>query len=155
MSSTIIMHAILIILGSTSNIVVEAKNANAPAWVLLVVSLASIILGGGAIGTWMKIRNDRLRGIKEDERLDDAAIDKRIDAALARQDTYIIQPMQKAIDSLNDTVKNQGEDIAKLKSRYRIAIDYIKKIFHFMATEAPEYSHVLPKPPVEIEDELK
>lgn len=154
MISTVTLN-LLIILFNATDISVNASNPNAPGYVLLGISLISGLLSASGVGLWMKIKNDRLRGIREDDRKDDEAVDARIEAAMQRQEKYVIQPMNESIASLRETVRLQGEDITYLKTRYRIAIDYIKVLMAFFKTEAPEYHHVIPKPPPEIEDELR
>lgn len=150
MSTTIIYFILVLATSST-----DTNEGSQPPWLILIGSLASLIFGATGINAWMKAAEDKRRRIREDDRLDDAAVDSRVRALLEDQEKTFILPLKQDIRALKDELAEQSTRITQLETRYRIAIDYIKHLFYFFDRELPEWRHEIPKPPKEIEDELK
>lgn len=127
-------------------------------WLPWVASLGTLLLGGGGVAAWYRIRVDKKLGVSTENRADSDSLNAQAVAMIETQFTYLVKPLKEEITSLRDDVKRLKEESRIREALYRIAIRHIEDLYRWIVRHMPidvQESTETPKLPTELSGEVQ
>ncbi len=123
-------------------------------WLGPLIAIASLLLGGGGIAAFLRLRHDKRLGVAQQETVEDDALSNRWKAIIETQTKVLLEPMQEQIGELKTEVAGLKSEVAESRRKYWGAIGYIRTLNNWIARHLPESIEQVPPPPAVLAEDI-
>ncbi|QDH93285.1 hypothetical protein QC999_gp65 [Microbacterium phage Cressida] len=125
----------------------EAGGDPSMPWLTPLITVVSLLLGGGGLAALFRLRHDKRLGVAQQETAEDDALSNRWKAIIEQQTVSLLTPMATRLQTLETTVTRLETELTDSRKKYWSAIGYIRSLNTWIARHLPERMEQVPPPP--------
>jgi len=123
-------------------------------WLMPLIAIGTLILGGGGVAAYYKVRVDKQLGVAQQESVEDDALSNRWKAIIETQTKVLLEPMVKQIGDLQVEVAEVKVELASSRRKYWGAIGYIRTLHTWLNRHLPDSVEQVPPPPAILAEDI-
>jgi hypothetical protein len=123
-------------------------------WLTPLIAIAALLIGGGGVASWYRIRVDKALGVASQEVNEDDALVGRWERIIKAQTESLVQPLQTRLKEVEDKVQKLELELTVTKTKYWRAIAHIRSLISWIKHHASHVEAPTPTPPMEIIEDI-
>jgi len=125
-------------------------------WLVPLITIATLLLGGGGIAAYYKVRVDKQLGVAQQESVEDDALSSRWRSIIETQTKVLLEPMKVELAEVKAEVKELRQENEATKRKYWSAISYIRNLLMWIGRHLPDDLEItqVPPPPVSLAEDI-
>lgn len=126
-------------------------------WIAILTLVSTLLLGGGGVVAIYQARVGAKQGIREGNQKETDSLNARAIAIVETQFTFLVQPLQDKVVTLETRVQGLQTEIDTQRSKYWKAITHIRTLYSWIARHIPtdlDETTQVPAPPADLAGDI-
>lgn len=121
-------------------------DSTLPAWLVMVIALGTLLLGGSGVAGVMKVIYDRKLGGRSAQTAEGDSLAQRWKSLIEAQTEALIEPLRARLSDLEVEVTSLKEELRSSHAKYWKAISYIRILHVWISRHIPSDIEQPPAP---------
>ena len=127
-------------------------------WLGILITIGTLVFGGGGAVSWYKVWSDRKLGVKQGENEEDKLESERWRSIIQAQTESLIEPLRAGLADAHGRIRELQKEVSDVQKNlthrtqmYWLSVNHIRQLYSWIKKHVPEEAaESLPKPPEDL-----